>query len=298
MNPAPDARRSAPRSTRPAEHAEVSAFYDACAFPGYAPSEAPEALLARARRAAFLRDLDAALPVDARVLDAGCGTGQVAAFLALSSASRRVTGVDGSDGALRAASDFRARAGIHNLSLVRGDLFALPLAQGPFDLVMCRGVIHHTNDPRGALASVARAVAPGGYFIVGIYELWARIPHRLRRVLFRLRGGPINALDPVLRRDDLGPDKKRAWYEDQYRHPLEVSLAFPEVEQWLHEEGFEWVRSVPPTAAGARLFEPERRRPGRAWARRLGWMFSGWNNPDAGLVCLVARRPKDQPARD
>jgi SAM-dependent methyltransferase len=271
---------------------EVESFYTRNPFPGYAPDDDIGTLLDRARRSPFLRALDAALPLDARVLDCGCGTAQLAAFLASSAARRSVFGLDGCRASLSCAEGFRARAGLDNLQLVRADLFALPVSAGSFDFVLSRGVVHHTSDPERAIGCVARCVAPGGVLVLGFYESAARLFHRARRALARPLGGPLDFLDPVLRRTDLDADKRRIWIEDQYRHPLEHVLALSDVLAWLEGLGFAWVRSVPP-AVETGLFQPAPRPGalGRAWLR-LGWCVRGVNDPDAGLVLLVCRRQR------
>lgn len=280
------------RDPRERPAAEVESFYTRNPFPGYAPDDDVGTLLDRARRSPFLRALDEALPRDARVLDCGAGTAQLAAFLASSAVRRRVFALDGCRASLACAEGFRARAGLDNLQLVRADLFALPVREGSFDFVLSRGVVHHTPDPERAVACVARCVAPGGVLVLGFYESAARLFHRARRALARPLSGPIGFLDPVLRRTDLDADKRRIWIEDQYRHPLEHMLPMPEVLAWLERLGFAWVRSLPP-AVETGLFQPAPR-PGalaRAWLR-LGWCVRGVNDPDAGLVLLVCRRQR------
>jgi SAM-dependent methyltransferase len=276
----------------------VEAFYDLRPFPGYAPGDDAATLIDRCRASPFLLELDRAIPPDARVLDCGCGTAQIPAFLALSSPHRRVIGVDACRASLRAADAFRARIGIPNLTLLRGDLFRLPLPAQGFDYVISRGVVHHTPDAHQAIRAVADRVAVDGYLVLGWYESMARLFHRLRQGLHLVRGRPVAVLDPVLRRRDLDPEKKRTWIEDQYLHPVEHLLPLPAVARTLERLGFEWVRSVPPEpgeaerASGARgLFTPEPRPSAAALlARRARWLLAGANDPDAGLVCLLVRR--------
>ncbi len=276
---------------REARAAAVEAFYQRSPFPGYAPGDDGPRLVERARRAPFLAALDASLPPDAAVLEVGAGTAQLAAFLALAAPRRRVVAVDGCRASLEVAEAFRARERIENLQLVRADLFDLPLEAGSVPCVISRGVVHHTPDPARAIAEVARRVAPGGFLVLGFYENRARLVHRGRQRLTRLLGKPPSWLDPVLRRRDLDPEKKRIWTQDQYHHPLEQHLALPWVLDVLRGLGFRWVRSVPPAASGASLFDatPEPRG-ARLFARRAAWALRGIADPDAGLVCVVARR--------
>jgi SAM-dependent methyltransferase len=269
----------------------VEAFYDRRPFPGYAPGDDAAALVDRSRRSPFLRALDVAIDPAATVLDAGCGTAQLAAFLALAGPKRTVVAADSSRRSLRAAEEFQKRSGIPNVHLVRADLFALPLAREAFDVVVCRGVVHHTEDPARAVREVAARVRGGGVLVLAFYESWARLPHRLRRALARAIGRPVRALDPVLRRRDLDPEKARTWIEDQYRHPLERALALPEVLRWLRSSGITWLSTVPPLPAGSGLFD-ETPEPGWAAlaARRIGTAIAGARGEDAGLVCVVAGR--------
>jgi SAM-dependent methyltransferase len=281
---------------RAAPAAEVEGFYAQSPFPGYAASDDAATLLDRSRRSPFLRALDAALPADARVLDCGSGTAQLAAFLALSAPKRSVFALDGCRASLACAAGFRARVRIPNLALVRADLFDLPVCERGFEYVLSRGVVHHTSDPDEAIRRVAACVAPGGTLVLGFYESWARRFHVARRTLSRLAGRPLALLDPVLRARDLDPEKRRIWIEDQYHHPLERLLPLPRVLGVLAELGFHWVRSVPPmipARAMAGMFQATPQ-PG-ALARatlRAGWLLRGARDPDAGLVCLIVRRAR------
>jgi SAM-dependent methyltransferase len=270
---------------------EVREFYERRPFPGYAEGDDASSVIDRGRSSPYLAALDAAISPTATVLDCGCGTAQVATFLALSGPHRRVFGLDGCRASLGEADRFRARAGIRNLTLLRGDLFAPPLARGAFDIVQCRGVVHHTSDPDQATRSVASLVAPGGVLLLGIYESMARFPHRLRRGLGRVHFPLARSLDPVLRRRDLTESKKDTWIEDQYRHPLEQLMPVPASVALLDGLGFGWVRTLPPASENGAMFEPETRpSPVGLWLRRLGWLMRGLGDQDAGLICYVARR--------
>jgi len=157
--------------------------------------------------------------------------------------------------------------------------------------VLSRGVVHHTPEPQRAIECVARLVAPGGHLLLGFYESMARALHRARRAAGKLLDSELRSFDPVLARRDLDEEKKRIWIADQYRHPLEHSLALPQVIDWLERLGLQWVRCVPPAVEGASLLDPTPA-PGAAGmlALRLGWLGRGLRDPDAGLVFVVARR--------
>jgi SAM-dependent methyltransferase len=273
---------------REAQAAEVEAFYSVSPFPGYAPEDNSASLLDRSRRSGFLQALDQALPHDGHVVDIGCGTGQTAMFLSLAAPRRRVLGVDGCRVSLELAEGFRRREEVRNLHLLRADLFDLPLPKQAFPSVICRGVVHHTPDPSRAISKVADLVTPGGTLVLGFYETWARAFHRARRGLSKVAGGPIRALDPILRQRDLSDEKKRIWIDDQYVHPLEKILPLPWVVSELKSCGLSVERAIPPMPSTGAFFERDATTLGLR--TRAGWAAAGIKDPDAGLVCVVAKR--------
>src|SRR5262245_44125695 len=60
----------------------VRDFYTVAPFPGYPPGMSLLALRQRAARSEFARLLDQAVAPDARIVEVGCGTGQMSLFLA------------------------------------------------------------------------------------------------------------------------------------------------------------------------------------------------------------------------
>jgi 2-polyprenyl-3-methyl-5-hydroxy-6-metoxy-1,4-benzoquinol methylase len=99
----------------------------------------------------------------ARVLDMGCGPGQVARLVADAFPASRVTGVD-----VVAEAIDRARAaagGRPNLDYRVGDA-ALLAEDGVYDVVTAVDVIHDLARPAQALAGIRRALAPGGIFVM------------------------------------------------------------------------------------------------------------------------------------
>ncbi|HEX6973197.1 MAG TPA: metalloregulator ArsR/SmtB family transcription factor [Vicinamibacterales bacterium] len=94
--------------------------------------------------------------------DLGCGTGQVAAALAPFVA--RVVAVDRSGEMLQAARRRVRDAG--NVEVRRGDLEALPIADGELDAATLLLVLHHIPDPSAALVEAARVLRPGGRLVI------------------------------------------------------------------------------------------------------------------------------------
>jgi ubiquinone/menaquinone biosynthesis C-methylase UbiE len=104
------------------------------------------------------------------ILDAGCGTGEVAASLRLR-------------GAQTLCVDLTRAAVICNRSLhpdviaCQGNVLSLPFSDNAFDHCVSIGVLHHTPDCRRGLAELTRVTRPGGRVVVLLYA--ARTPYHL-----------------------------------------------------------------------------------------------------------------------
>ncbi|HEX5182678.1 MAG TPA: methyltransferase domain-containing protein [Allosphingosinicella sp.] len=271
---------------------KVRQFYNEAPFPGYPPNDSLTWLRTRAERSAFARLLDSAIPGDARIVEIGCGTGQMSLYLAR--ADRIVIGCDLSRGALGLGASAARRWGVDRVRFVECDLTNLPLRPGAFDVVYCSGVLHHTPDPRASFRSIAKMVRPGGTIVIGLYNLYARIPLRLRRIVARLTDYRWIPFDPVLRERNSEPARREAWLRDQYKHPEEHSHSVAEVRRWFAENGIDYVSTYPTTLIGHEpddLFAPVE----DEWApetvmAQLGWMHS--LGGEGGLFVIVGRRPE------
>lgn len=95
------------------------------------------------------------LPRDARILEAGCGSGRLLRTLA-SLGFEHLVGLEISPQRL---AHVRQR-GPHSAELVCSE--QIPFAPDSFDAVVSAGVIEHVADPRDWLAQLACVVRPGG----------------------------------------------------------------------------------------------------------------------------------------
>lgn len=104
-----------------------------------------------------------------RVLDVGCGAGDVA-FLAaeLIGDAGEVVGVDRSGAALEVARERAAKLALQNISFVEGDPVGLSF-DSPFDVAVGRYVLQFQSDPAAMLRGVAAHVRTGG--LVAFQEL-------------------------------------------------------------------------------------------------------------------------------
>jgi ubiquinone/menaquinone biosynthesis C-methylase UbiE len=101
-----------------------------------------------------------------RVIDIGCGDGTYTAEVVEIGGAREVAALDPAPDAVRIA---RARVDPKVVSLAVASAYALPYGDKSFDVAYLRGVLHHMDDPAGAIgealrvASVVVVVEPNGY---------------------------------------------------------------------------------------------------------------------------------------
>jgi len=99
-----------------------------------------------------------------RLLDIGCGAGRMLELLA--PRAETAVGVDLSPAMLGVARAQIEQAGLRNIQLRQGDIYALPVEAGAFDLAVVHQVLHYLDTPARALREAARALAPQGRLIV------------------------------------------------------------------------------------------------------------------------------------
>jgi len=115
-----------------------------------------------------------------RVLEAGCGTGNVLRVLERTCSGGMVVGMDLSPEGLKYA---RQRT---SCSLVCGDINALPFAR-PFDVVCLFDVLEHLRDDVGVLGSIHNLMSRGGVLLLAVPahpSLWSyfdEASHHCRR---------------------------------------------------------------------------------------------------------------------
>ncbi|HEX3574743.1 MAG TPA: metalloregulator ArsR/SmtB family transcription factor [Rhodopila sp.] len=117
-----------------------------------------------------------------RLLDIGTGTGRVLELLA--PRVRQALGVDASKAMLALARSRLSGMAFAHCAVRQADMYRLPLADQSFDTVVLQMVLHHAEDPAGAVAEAARVLRVGGRMIVidlaahDRGELVARLAHR------------------------------------------------------------------------------------------------------------------------
>ena len=119
----------------------------------------------------------AGLGPGSRVLDLGCGAGNVSLLAAeLVGPTGRVLGVDADPETVRMASAHAAHLGVENVEFRVGDVRTLQGVGDGFDAAVGRAVRMYQDDPAAAVRAAAESVRPGGLvcFHEGVFDyLWA-----------------------------------------------------------------------------------------------------------------------------
>ncbi len=158
-----------------------------------------------------------------RVLDVGCGTGQLAARLTRTFPASDVVGCDFSRGMLR-----QAQARGRSAAWVQGDAGRLPFVDGSFDAVVSTEAFHWFPAPDAALAEFRRVLAPEGRLLLVFVNPPLELLSTLSRVGSQILGEPLRWPTPARLREQV----ERAGFrvEDQHRVlRLPMPLAFPPV---------------------------------------------------------------------
>jgi SAM-dependent methyltransferase len=179
---------------------------------------------------------------DERVLDVGCGPGDLLCEMARRSAGwQALVGFDLSPG--MAAKALRSGAGLP-ISWFVGDAQTLPFPAASFDVVMARHMLYHVPDISRAVAEAARVLRPDGYFLVAtnslhtMAEFWtlceqaaARFPAMYPSVQLSTRFAVENA-----------PAYLEPHFDRLQTHLLPGTLRFPTAEPFI--EYFESSRAL------------------------------------------------------
>lgn len=222
----------------------VKSFYEKTPFPNYEDIDSIWRLREKAKEGIFTYLLDEQIPHGAKILEIGCGTGQLSNFLG-STGKRTVFATDICLNSLKLGNKFKKKAKIKNTAFLQMNLFRPIFKPASLDFVICNGVLHHTNDPFLGFQTISKLIRPGGFIIVGLYNSYGRVPTDIRRLIFWLTGNKFSELDPILRSKDFSVKKKNTWFMDQYKNPHESKHTIGEVLEWFNKTDVEFVNSVP-----------------------------------------------------
>lgn len=138
---------------------------------GYRPGGSMEGRVARFTEAVRRR-----VPAGARVMDVGCGTGEIA--IGLAKAGFTVSAGDISSGMLESARRKDGDGAVDWMLLPQGPGVSVPREDASFDLVLSSSVLEYVADPLRALREIARVLVPRGWVLFSVPDMRDRGRHR------------------------------------------------------------------------------------------------------------------------
>lgn len=223
---------------------KIKFFYEKIPFPNYEGLDSKLSLKAKAEKGVFAHLLDEQISFRTKILEVGCGTGQLSNFLGMSG-SRTVVGTDMCLNSLKLGHKFKEKNDINNVTFVQMNLFNPIFKPESFDFIVCNGVLHHTGDPYLGFQSISKLVKKDGYIIIGLYHKYGRIPTDIKRIIFYVSNNRFKFLDVRLRNKNISDIRKNTWFLDQYKNPHESKHTIGEVMRWFDKCGYKFINSIP-----------------------------------------------------
>ena len=121
-----------------------SNFYNDVKFPNYDNIDDFGTLLDKARKSIFAKKLDEEIPFGAKLLEAGCGTGQLS--ISLSRYMREIYAIDISEGSLALAKKFIDHNQIKSVNLIKMNIFNLFFENEFFDIIISNWLFDDKRD--------------------------------------------------------------------------------------------------------------------------------------------------------
>lgn len=133
-------------------------------------------------RAEMVRELLPEQPRRKRILDIGCGTGEISLPWAR---QNEVVLVDNSAAMVELARQHAREIGADRCEISQADVFELDLE--PADIVLAIGLLAHVSNPDGVIASIARHTRARGHVVLQFSDS-TRIVNRIGHLLLRACG--------------------------------------------------------------------------------------------------------------
>lgn len=273
----------------------VTDFYKITPFPNYKDDDNKQTILEKGDRNLLARKFKKFIGFKKKVLEVGCGTGQLSIYFSLGT-NNRIVGFDPTIQSLNLAKNFADKNEITNIEFINADIFDDVLVDNYFDFVWCNGVLHHTKDPYKAFEIVTKSLKDKGYILVGLYNKIGRIRTILRKYLGKIFGTKfLEIFDPTLKNLKISDEERKSWVKDQYFHPIESLHTLDEVLDWFKKNNIEFINSIPScdfefSQDFENLFEKKSR--GSFYSRFLNQISMIFNRlgSDGGLFIVIGKK--------
>jgi len=277
------------------ETKKVTDFYKITPFPNYKDDDNKQTILEKGDRNLLARKFKKFIGFKKKVLEVGCGTGQLSIYFSLGT-NNKIVGFDPTIQSLNLAKNFADKNEITNIEFINADIFDDVLVDNYFDFVWCNGVLHHTKDPYKAFEIVTKSLKDRGYILVGLYNKIGRIRTILRKYLGKIFGTKfLEIFDPTLKNLKISDEERKSWVKDQYFHPIESLHTLDEVLDWFKKNNIEFINSIPScdfefSQDFENLFEKKSR--GSFYSRFLNQISMIFNRlgSDGGLFIVIGKK--------
>ena len=227
------------------ETKKVTEFYKDTPFPNYKNNDNKQSILEKGNKNILAQKFKKFIGYKKKVLEVGCGTGQLSIFFSLGT-NNQIVAFDPTIQSLNLAKNFAKKNNITNIEFVNADIFDDVLVENYFDFVWCNGVLHHTKDPYKAFQIVSKALKDEGYILIGLYNKIGRIRTLFRKYLSKIFGLKVlETFDPTLKHLKISKEERESWIKDQYFHPIESLHTLDEVLNWFKNNNIEYISSIP-----------------------------------------------------
>ena len=277
------------------ETKKVTDFYKITPFPNYKDDDNKQSILEKGDRNLLARNFKKLIGFKKKVLELGCGTGQLSIYFSLGT-NNKIVGFDPTIQSLNLAKDFADKNEITNIEFVNADIFDDVLERDYFDFIWCNGVLHHTKDPYKAFEIVTKSLKEEGYILIGLYNKIGRIRTIFRKYLSKIFGKKfLEIFDPTLKNLKISSEERKSWIKDQYFHPIESLHTLDEVLDWFKKNDIEFINSIPSSDFEfSQDFENlfEKKSKGSFYSRFLNQIFMIFNRlgSDGGLFVVIGKK--------
>jgi len=182
-----------------------------------------------------------------KILDVGCGTGEV--DLGLAKKGRDILAIDNNPKSIEIAQK-RAVKFKANVKFKVYDFVKNNLPKKYYDFIIASGSLHHTAEPEQNFTKLVNSLKKGGYIIIGIYNPYGSFKVRLKRGILKLLAGDdfekkIEIYRKLFYRRQLTLQENVA-VADAFANPYRRYYTFEQLLEWFEKKNIEYLDSVPP----------------------------------------------------